>query len=122
MGSVTDRDFFGFSLGPITLLWPGSMSPLLLFMSGDLQYCWDQGGYLTELFTAQEEGALDQILLDGGQYWLGLSDTALEGEGEGGGDQLEILYNYNGAICIFYQKFYQKTLISTNPIPLYLID
>ena len=45
-----------------------------------IQYCWDHGGYLAELFTGEEEGALDQILLDDGQYLLGLSDTALEGE------------------------------------------
>ena len=44
------------------------------------QYCWDNGGYLAEFFSAEEEGLLDQIIYDGGQYWLGLSDTAQEGQ------------------------------------------
>merc|ERR1712112_303360 len=30
--------------------------------------------------AAEEEGALDQLLYEGEQYWIGLSDTANEGD------------------------------------------
>ena len=44
-----------------------------------MQYCWDQGGYLAEIMSVQEELLLDTFLMDGTSYWLGLTDLAQEG-------------------------------------------
>merc|ERR1711874_662204 len=43
------------------------------------EYCWDQGGYLAEITSAEEEALIDTFLMDGNSYWLGLSDPAHEG-------------------------------------------
>ena len=45
----------------------------------DFQFCWEQGGYLAEIMSAQEEILLDTFLVEGITYWLGLSDFAHEG-------------------------------------------
>merc|ERR1712083_525785 len=43
------------------------------------QFCWDQGGYLVEVSSAQEQQALDLFLLKGSDFWIGLSDVGDEG-------------------------------------------
>jgi len=43
------------------------------------QFCWDQGGYLAEITSAEEESALDEILGHITTYWIGLSDRETEG-------------------------------------------
>ena len=51
----------------------------MYFISDSLQFCWDQGGYLAEVTSAEEQQALDLFLLNGADYWLGLSDLEEEG-------------------------------------------
>ena len=45
-----------------------------------LQYCWDQGGYLAEITSAEEEALIDTFLIDGTSFWLGLTDLGHEGK------------------------------------------
>ena len=48
-------------------------------MSDSVQFCWDKGGYLAEVTSAEEQLALDSFLLNGADFWLGLSDIEQEG-------------------------------------------
>ena len=50
-----------------------------LTFDGGLEWCGQQGGYLAEIMTAQEEMLLDTFLIEGTSYWLGLTDLAHEG-------------------------------------------
>ena len=43
------------------------------------EFCWGQGGYLAELLSAEEEDSLDQFLIKGVHYWIGLNDLSVEG-------------------------------------------
>ena len=43
------------------------------------QFCWDQGGYLVEITSAEEEALLDSLYGFGHIYWIGLSDLDVEG-------------------------------------------
>ena len=43
------------------------------------EYCWSIGGYLAEIMTAEEERLLDNYLVSGISYWIGLSDIDHEG-------------------------------------------
>ena len=46
------------------------------------QFCWDQGGYLVEITSAEEEALLDSLYGFGHIYWIGLSDLDVEGMNE----------------------------------------
>ena len=35
------------------------------------EYCWDQGGYLAEIMSREEESLLDKLLIEGTSYWIG---------------------------------------------------
>ena len=43
------------------------------------EYCWSIGGYLAEIITEEEESLLDNYLISGISYWIGLSDMDHEG-------------------------------------------
>ena len=43
------------------------------------EFCWGQGGSLAELQSQNEEDLLDQVLVQGIEYWIGLTDIAQEG-------------------------------------------
>merc|ERR1711997_648283 len=43
------------------------------------EYCWEMGGYLAELTTREEDIPLENYLIQGVYYWIGLSDAASEG-------------------------------------------
>ena len=43
------------------------------------EFCWGQGGNLAELQSQNEEDLLDQVLVQGIEYWIGLTDIAQEG-------------------------------------------
>ena len=43
------------------------------------EYCWSIGGYLAEIITEEEESLLDNYLISGISYWIGLSDIDHEG-------------------------------------------
>ena len=45
------------------------------------QFCWDNGGYLAEIFSAEEEARIESFLPCDLSYWIGLSDSASEGRG-----------------------------------------
>ena len=44
------------------------------------QFCAQQGGYLAEIVSKNEQTNLNTILRDDSQYWIGLSDLATEGK------------------------------------------
>ena len=50
-----------------------------LFIVIFFKYCWNQGGYLAEITTAEEEMLLETFLIEGVTYWLGFSDLIYEG-------------------------------------------
>merc|ERR1712062_903682 len=56
-----------------------STSKLAMDWGTAQEYCWDQGGYLAEITSADEEALVDTFLNDGITYWLGLTDLAHEG-------------------------------------------
>ena len=43
------------------------------------QFCWSKGSYLAEVQSREEENLLDEFLIQGTLYWLGLDDLAREG-------------------------------------------
>merc|ERR1712126_442892 len=43
------------------------------------EYCWEQGGYLAEITSKDEEDLLDSFLVGGLHYWIGLTDIFVEG-------------------------------------------
>ena len=43
------------------------------------QFCWDQGAYLAEFLTSEEEARVNAILAHDIDYWIGLADFAHEG-------------------------------------------
>ena len=43
------------------------------------QFCWSRRGHLAEIKSEDEEETLDQYLVHGILYWIGLSDLAVEG-------------------------------------------
>ena len=43
------------------------------------QFCWENGGWLAELFSSEEETRVDDILPVDLDYWIGLTDLASEG-------------------------------------------
>ena len=45
-----------------------------------VQYCWEQGGYLAEITSKEEEDLIDTLLIDGIHYWIGLTDIFVEGK------------------------------------------
>ena len=45
-----------------------------------VQYCWEQGGYLAEITSKEEEDLIDTFLTDGIHYWIGLTDIFVEGK------------------------------------------
>ena len=46
-----------------------------------LQFCWSRGGYLAEVTSAEEQSALEAVLIHGKEYWLGLTDVEEQGAG-----------------------------------------
>merc|ERR1712062_685121 len=54
-----------------------SLEPLSWFASQE--YCWEMGGYLAELTTMAEDIPLENYLVQGIFYWIGLSDAGSEG-------------------------------------------
>ena len=44
------------------------------------QFCWSKGSYLAEIQSREEEDLLDQFLVKGLVYWIGLDDLATEGK------------------------------------------
>ena len=44
------------------------------------EFCYEKGGYLTEITSHEEESLLDRILLADLHYWIGLTDFAIEGK------------------------------------------
>ena len=52
---------------------------VVFFISDSVQFCWEQGGYLAEVTSAEEQEAVDLFLLNGADFWLGLSDAEQEG-------------------------------------------
>ena len=46
------------------------------------QFCWSRRGHLAEIKSKDEEDTLDQYLVHGILYWIGLSDLAVEGRME----------------------------------------
>ena len=51
----------------------------ILCKKGDFQFCWRKGAYLAEIKSKEEEELLDQFLIQGTTYWIGLDDLATEG-------------------------------------------
>ena len=45
-----------------------------------LQFCTDKGGWLAETFTSEEQSIMDQMLDKSLAYWIGLTDSAVEGK------------------------------------------
>ena len=43
------------------------------------QFCWRHGGYLAEIQSDGEEDEIDDVIIHGVVYWIGLSDNAMEG-------------------------------------------
>ena len=43
------------------------------------EYCWGKGAYLAEIMSREEELLLDTFLIEGDNYWIGLSDLSHEG-------------------------------------------
>ena len=43
------------------------------------QFCWENGGYLAEFLSFQEETRADDILSKDLHYWIGLTDIRSEG-------------------------------------------
>merc|ERR1711874_63042 len=43
------------------------------------EFCWENGGYLAEFFSSEEEARVDDILATDLDYWIGLTDSASEG-------------------------------------------
>ena len=43
------------------------------------QFCYENGGYLAEFFSSEEEARADAILSPRLSYWIGLADFATEG-------------------------------------------
>merc|ERR1719510_2787628 len=54
-----------------------SLEPLSWFAAQE--YCWSMGGYLAELTSMEEDIPLENYLIQGVYYWIGLSDAASEG-------------------------------------------
>ena len=50
----------------------------ILFFN-NYQFCWNNGGYLAEFFSSQEEARVEDILYPDLDYWIGLADSASEG-------------------------------------------
>ena len=44
------------------------------------QFCWENGAYLAELLTSEEEAWVNAVLAKDLDYWIGLTDFAHEGE------------------------------------------
>ena len=44
------------------------------------QFCWENGGYLAEFSSSQEEARVNDILATDLEYWIGLTDFATEGK------------------------------------------
>ena len=61
----------------ITLCFRNSM-----FCLSPPQFCWSRRGHLAEIKSKAEEDTLDQYLVHGILYWIGLSDLAVEGRME----------------------------------------
>ena len=80
---VSNDTFYHVSLEPLT--WFAAQEVPLhckLLLSALIllpQYCWAMGGYLAELTTMKEDIPLENYLVQGIAYWIGLSDTASEG-------------------------------------------
>ena len=51
----------------------------LTCISDSVQFCWEQGGYLAEITSDQEQQAIGLFLLNGADFWLGLADIEEEG-------------------------------------------
>ena len=49
-------------------------------MSECFQFCWDNGAYLAEFLTSEEEVRVNDILAKDLNYWIGLADFAHEGQ------------------------------------------
>ena len=43
------------------------------------QFCWDNGAYLAEFLSSEEEARVNDILAHDIDYWIGLADFAHEG-------------------------------------------
>ena len=56
------------------------------------QYCWGRGGYLAEITSAEEELALEGVLMHGKEYWLGLTDVEEQGYG--------LIFQEQETVCI----------------------
>merc|ERR1712179_109445 len=75
------------------------------------EYCWENGGYLAEIKSYNQEDSLDEFLNDGVYYWLGLTDLAHEGtfKWEEGHDEADYTNwwpgepdgNYGEGDCVF---------------------
>ena len=50
----------------------------ILFFN-NYQFCWNNGGYLAEFFSSQEEARVEDILATDLDYWIGLTDRQTEG-------------------------------------------
>ena len=57
--------------------WVGNIT--LCFTVCNVQFCWSRRGHLAEIKSKDEEETLDQYLVHGILYWIGLSDLAVEG-------------------------------------------
>jgi len=54
---------------PINMNWPQAK-----------KWCEDRGGWLAEIFSAEEQSSINTWLKGSGVYWLGLTDIAVEGK------------------------------------------
>ena len=45
-----------------------------------LQFCWSRGGYLAEVTSAEEQEALEGVLIHGKEIWLGITDVEEQGD------------------------------------------
>ena len=51
-----------------------------LSYSSLLQFCAGTGGWLAEILSAEEQSSINQILQHGKRYWIGLTDSGVEGQ------------------------------------------
>ena len=51
-----------------------------MLISECFQFCWENGAYLAELLTSEEEARLNAVLAKDLDYWIGLTDFAHEGQ------------------------------------------
>ena len=62
--------------------------PQSQFIVQCFQFCWDNGAYLAEFLTSEEEARVNDILAKDLDYWIGLADFAHEGQYQSKGQEL----------------------------------